>query len=106
MRSSDSTRNGHAPAHGADSSTTGLAISRAARSSCEARPDNAWMPLCLALVYQKLRRQADAEALLAKHRAAHGDLGVYQYAEIYAQWGDSGKAREWLATAVRVHDPA
>jgi TolB-like protein/Flp pilus assembly protein TadD len=78
-----------------------------ARSSCEARPDpeNAWIPLCLALVYHKLGRQADAQALLEKHQAAYGDVAAYQHAEIYAQWGDSAKAREWLVTAVRVRDP-
>jgi TolB-like protein/Flp pilus assembly protein TadD len=76
-----------------------------ARLRCEARRDNAWIPLCLALVYQKLGRQADAEALLAKLQAAVGEVASYQYAEIYAQRGDGPKAREWLATAVRVRDP-
>jgi TolB-like protein/Flp pilus assembly protein TadD len=76
-----------------------------ARSGCEEQSDNAFIPLCLALVYWKLGRQADAKALLAKHQATWGDVASYQYAEIYAQWGDAAKAREWLATAVRVRDP-
>ena len=56
-------------------------------------------------MYHKLGRQADAEAIFAKHLATVGDLGAYQYAGIYAQWGDLAKAREWLATAVRLRDP-
>ena len=83
----------------------GLGDFESARASCEVRPDEAWNRLCLAWVYHKLGRHADAEAIFARHLAAVGDLGAYQYAGIYAQWGDSGKAREWLATAVRVHDP-
>jgi hypothetical protein len=36
------------------------------------------------------------------------DLGqgaVYQYAEIYAQWGEIGKALDALETAYRLPDP-
>jgi len=76
----------------------GLGDFESARASCEVRPDEAWNRLCLAWVYHKLGRHADAEAIFARHLAAVGDLGAYQYAGIYAQWGDSGKAREWLAT--------
>ena len=83
----------------------GLGDFESARASCEVRPDEAWNRLCLAWVYHKLGRQADAEAIFAKHLAAVGDLGAYQYAGIYAQWGDVAKAREWLATAVRLRDP-
>ena len=34
-----------------------------------------------------------------------GDAFAYQYATIYAQWGDRAKALEWLDTAVRLRDP-
>jgi len=30
---------------------------------------------------------------------------AYQYATIYAQWGDRAKALEWLETAWRLRDP-
>jgi hypothetical protein len=33
-----------------------------------------------------------------------GDRAAYQYAEIYAQWGDAAKALKWLETAVRLRD--
>ena len=38
-------------------------------------------------------------------QAASGDAAAYQYAGIYAQWGDRSKALEWLDTAMRVRDP-
>ena len=34
-----------------------------------------------------------------------GDTTAYQYSTIYAQWGDTPKALEWLETAMRLHDP-
>jgi hypothetical protein len=40
-----------------------------------------------------------------RYRAEHGDMPAYQYAEIYAQWGNTVKALEWLQTAVRLRDP-
>jgi TolB-like protein/tetratricopeptide (TPR) repeat protein len=77
-----------------------------ARSSCESRPE-AWESLwCLAMAYDKLGRHANAEALLPKLTAAFGvDAPAYQYAEIYAQWGNRTKALEWLETALQVRDP-
>ena len=60
---------------------------------------------CLAVIYDKLGRHADAEAELAKMKAALGDAAAYQYATIYAQWGNRPKALEWLETALRLRDP-
>ena len=60
---------------------------------------------CLAVVYEKLGRHADAQAELAKMQAMDGDAAAYQYATIYAQWGDRAKALAWLDTAMRVRDP-
>jgi len=60
---------------------------------------------CLALVYAKLGRQPDAELVLAAFQKDSGDSAAYQYATIYTQWGNSGKALEWLETALRVRDP-
>jgi TolB-like protein len=85
----------------------GLGDFRSARSSCEAEAGRrrGWTLHCLALVYDKLGRHDDAEAMLMKVRAEVGEAAAYQYAEIYAQWGDSVKALAWLQTAVRLHDP-
>jgi tetratricopeptide (TPR) repeat protein len=60
--------------------------------------------VCLALTYDKLGRHADAEAVVAKIRASAGDAAAYQYAEIYAQWGNIANALDWLETAMRLHD--
>ena len=34
-----------------------------------------------------------------------GDATAYQYATIYAQWGNRAQALEWLETALRLRDP-
>jgi TolB-like protein/DNA-binding winged helix-turn-helix (wHTH) protein/Flp pilus assembly protein TadD len=82
----------------------GLGDLNSARSSCETKP-NVWMSQqCLAIVYERLARRADAEAVLTKMRAAYRDAAAYQYSTIYAQWGDRQRALEWLATAMRLHD--
>jgi TolB-like protein len=61
--------------------------------------------LCLAVLYDKLHRHPEAEAQLAAMKAELGDGAAYQYAEIYAQWGDFPKALDWLETAYRLPDP-
>ena len=76
-----------------------------ARATCEARPNYWGTQWCLALVYQKLGRQADARAAVAKMQAMQGDTAAYQYSTIYAQWGDIPKALEWLESAWRLRDP-
>jgi serine/threonine-protein kinase len=88
----------------------GLGDYERARSSCEELLEvedvySGWNRLCLALVYRKVGRRADAEAMLAKQLALLGEVSAYQFVGIYAQWGNNAKAREWLATAVRVRDP-
>jgi serine/threonine-protein kinase len=59
----------------------------------------------LAIANQKLGREAEAEASLAKLRADQGDAGAFSYAEIYAQWGRTSDALTWLDTAARLRDP-
>jgi TolB-like protein/Flp pilus assembly protein TadD len=75
-----------------------------ARASCETKRGDWYSPLCLAVVYDKLGRHADAEGELAKLKARLADAGAYQYATIYAQWGDRAKALDWLETAMRLRD--
>jgi TolB-like protein/cytochrome c-type biogenesis protein CcmH/NrfG len=79
-----------------------------ARASCETRAnktEHEWaIRPCLAAVYAKLGRRSDAESTLAKFKAAGGDAGAYQYAQIYAQWGNTAQALDWLQTAQRLRD--
>jgi len=85
----------------------GLGNYEDARALCETKPDDWGSQVCLAVTYYKLGRHADAESELEKFKAgnpAHDDW--YQYAQIYAQWGDTGKALSCLETALRVRDIA
>jgi TolB-like protein/tetratricopeptide (TPR) repeat protein len=83
----------------------GLGDLQSARAACETKPDYWSSYWCLSMVYDKLGRHADAEAELVKLKAAQGDAAAYQYATIYAQWGNRAKALEWLETALRLRDP-
>jgi TolB-like protein/Flp pilus assembly protein TadD len=83
----------------------GLGDLQNARSSCETKPDYWLSQQCLAVVYDRLGRHTDAETELGKIKAKEGDASAYQYATIYAQWGNRAKALEWLDTAMRLRDP-
>ena len=78
-----------------------------ARQSCAAPPLDWLSHLCLAIVLHKLDRPGDAQAELATLQAsADGDFDqAYQYAQIYAQWGDPEKSLNWLDIAYRTRDP-
>jgi tetratricopeptide (TPR) repeat protein len=75
-----------------------------ARTSCEIKPDYWTSRVCLAITYDKLGRHADAEKMLTRLKASMGDADAYQYAQIYAQWGNTAKALESLETAMRLRD--
>jgi tetratricopeptide (TPR) repeat protein len=83
----------------------GLGDLQRARASCETKRDYWLSQQCLAVVYEKLHRRTEGEAELKKYQASLGDSGAYQYATIYAQWGDRAKALEWLDVAMRLRDP-
>ncbi len=76
-----------------------------ARAACERDtwPDTGG-DICLAMVYDKLGRHVDAAAVLAKVHKERGEAYSFAYADVYAQWGMTAKALEWLETAVRVGD--
>jgi TolB-like protein/Flp pilus assembly protein TadD len=82
----------------------GVGDLQSARAACETQRDDWGSKYCLAVVYDKLGRREDARAELAKIRSYWGDAAPYQYAEIYAQWGDRPKAFTWLETAMRLRD--
>ena len=83
-----------------------LGDAESARSSCLNRAEeNAFGQYCLAITYDKLGRHADAEAILAKMRTARGDSDALRYSFIYARWGNTVRALDWLETAMRLRDP-
>jgi TolB-like protein len=77
----------------------------AARQSCDSPPLDWEGRTCLAIAYNKLHRQPEAEAQMAAMQADLGDASTYQYAEIYAQWGDIPRALDTIETAYRLKDP-
>jgi tetratricopeptide (TPR) repeat protein len=83
----------------------GLGNLQSARASCETKPDYWVSRQCLAVIDDKLGWHADAEAVLSKMKTEDGDSSAYQYATIYAQWGNRTQALEWLETALRLRDP-
>jgi TolB-like protein len=68
-------------------------------------PDFAYDQACLAMAYQKLNRKAEAAAMLEKLKKEQGDGAAFQYAEIYAYWGQSREALAWLNKAAELKDP-
>jgi len=82
-----------------------LGDAETAQQSCSTPPLDWENHVCLAIAYDKLHRRSDADAQMAMMKADLGDASAYQYAEIYAQWGDTPKALEWLETAYRLQDP-
>jgi len=76
-----------------------------ARESCAVKPEGWLAQSCLAMANETLGRHADAETALARLKALKGDGAAYEYATIYAQWGDTGEALNWLETALRLRDP-
>jgi hypothetical protein len=56
------------------------------------------------MTYDKLGRHADAETMLAKIRASSGDAPAWWYSQMYAQWGDTSRALDWLEAATRTRD--
>jgi len=77
---------------------------QSARESCETKKRDWQGWLCLAILYDRLHRRADAEIERAAMQAEFGEGAAYQMAEIYAQWGEIPKALDWLETAYRLPD--
>jgi len=78
---------------------------KSAQASCERKSEYIYIQTCLAIVYDKLGQHANAESMFAKMEASQGEADAYEYAEIYAQRGNTSKALEWLETALRLRDP-
>jgi tetratricopeptide (TPR) repeat protein len=77
---------------------------QAAAASCEQERVEWQRQTCLAIVYQKLGRPAEAAAQLEELKK-NGDNSAYQMAEISAQRGEIDQALRWLDVGRRVRDP-
>ena len=77
----------------------------AALDSCATPPRDVFAEFCMAMAYQKLRRKADAQRQLDALMKEAGEDFSYQYAQLYAQWGDRPTALKWLEAAQRIRDP-
>jgi TolB-like protein/Tfp pilus assembly protein PilF len=75
-----------------------------ARAACESA-DESNKPICSALVSAKLGRHAEARQSLSRLQAESGDAAAVFDAMIYAQWGETARALDWLETAMRHRDP-
>jgi tetratricopeptide (TPR) repeat protein len=68
------------------------------------KPDYWYSLVCKAIIYQKLGQREAATAAMRRAAEQSGDAGGYQYAEIYAQWGENKPALDWLEKAMRLRD--
>jgi serine/threonine-protein kinase len=83
----------------------GLGEFETARQSC-LTPPVPWVgQMCAAVAYAKLGLKVPAQAQVAQMKAENGDAMAYQFASIYAQWGDTPTALDWLEVAYRLKDP-
>ena len=58
-----------------------------------------------AIALHRLGKRQQAEHELQQMMDSYGDTASYQYAQVYAQWGDLQRALDWLHKALEVHDP-
>jgi len=57
------------------------------------------------IALHRMDRAADAADELNSMMSDYGDTASYQYAQVYAQWGNTESALDWLQTALDVGDP-
>jgi tetratricopeptide (TPR) repeat protein len=58
-----------------------------------------------AIALHRLGRHKDAARELTLLQEDSGEAAAFQYAQIHAQWGETGQALDWLQKALDVHDP-
>lgn len=69
----------------------------AADAAYAAEPNSLFALTGLAIVRRREGRLADAAQALAELESRHGDNGLYQQAQVYAQWGEASTAMDRLA---------
>ena len=76
-----------------------------AKAACEAEPDVYHLQACMPLIYEKLGQHDAARAALAIAMETQKEYSSYQWAQVYAQWGQPDKAIDWLEKGIEVLDP-
>jgi hypothetical protein len=68
----------------------------------------AWMTQMSRLLDEALelegRRPAEAQRVLVALEGDQGDRAAYQYAQIYARWGHTSRALDWIERAYERRD--
>jgi predicted Zn-dependent protease len=75
-----------------------------AKAEYEREPNSLFRLPGQAIVALRRQRPAEAESALARLRSEHGDNGLYQQAQILAQWGRGQEALERLGEALEKVD--
>jgi TolB-like protein/DNA-binding winged helix-turn-helix (wHTH) protein/tetratricopeptide (TPR) repeat protein len=74
-----------------------------ARAACANKVS--WeIDVCLAIANHRLGRLDEAAADMARLRRTLGNTGAYNYAQVFAQWGQTDEALHWLGLAYDLHD--
>jgi len=68
-------------------------------------PKHFLQQVTLAVLFHRLERQSEAQAMLDRLKSENGDAAALQYAEVFAQWGDKSQALHWFERAHELHDP-
>jgi tetratricopeptide (TPR) repeat protein len=76
---------------------------RAALAICP-NSTSAWRGVCQTIALHALGQLAAAQSALNQFMATTGGQSTYNYVQIYAQWGDTGRALDWLDKAAATHD--
>jgi TolB-like protein/Tfp pilus assembly protein PilF len=75
-----------------------------ARAEYEREPNSLFKLPGLAIIARRRQRDAEASSAYDRLRSEHGDNGLYQQAQILAQWGDETAAMARLGEAVEAID--
>lgn len=75
-----------------------------AEPECATLPTSWTSHLCNSLLFYRQHRLPEAKTALEAFQHEFGDSAAYQYAEVYAQWGDTAKALDWLEKAYALPD--
>lgn len=86
------------------SSLLQLGRAREALAECKREPSQLLGGACLSIVHRALGDTASANEALQALRDEYSDAAAYQYAQVYAQWGEHRKAMEQLSLARQLGD--